>query len=311
MGTGSFAAPALSALAQSDNALVLVIARPDRPSGKHQWIEPGAVRRLAEQLRLPVEQPHDVNQPEFCTRLRRLEPDLLIVADYGQILSAECLDTARLGGLNIHGSLLPRYRGAAPVAWAIYHGDTETGVTVFQMTPRMDAGGIVSRERVPIGPDQTAGELEAELANLGARMIVEAVRAFATVSVSIGPQDDSQASRAPRLKKADGLIVWQRRNDEIHNQVRALFPWPIAYTFWPRADAKLRIQVLRTQRAGETADESETLPGTIEHIGRDELVVRTGRGRLVVHRVKPEGRREMSAAAFARGYAVRVGDRFG
>jgi methionyl-tRNA formyltransferase len=312
LGNGPLATPILARLARSEHEVALVVARPDRPKGKHQRIEPGPVARLAQNLGLPLHQSEDVNSRDALDRLRSVAADLLVVADFGQILSPACLQTARLGGVNAHASLLPKYRGAAPVVWAIYHGESETGVSIIQMSPRMDAGAILSRRAVPIGPEQTAGELEATLAEVAAEMVAEAVDALEAGSVEGEPQDSAVASRAPKVKKSDGLIRWARGARDVANQVRAMQPWPIAYTHWRHGSSPpLRLQILKaTPEADATPETPGASPGTVVEVGRDRLAVQTGEGRLVIRELQPAGKRPMTVDAFLRGRRVEVGDRF-
>src|SRR5262249_40175529 len=182
--------------------------------------------------KVPVFQPESINTPEGVAALKEWKPDLLVVAAYGQILSREVLEAAPLGGINVHASLLPKYRGAAPIAWAIYHGETRTGVAIIRMTTGLDAGDMLAQEAVDIGPEETAGELEARLAPLGARLAVQVIGQIAAGTATGVKQDKSQVTKAPKLKKEDGLIDWTRDARQVCNQVRAMQPWPTAYTFF-------------------------------------------------------------------------------
>ena len=210
LGTGDFALPTFEHLIETGHNVVALVTQPDRPQGRKQELIPSKIKRSAEGRRVTVEQPEDVNAPASLVRISDLKPDLLVTAAYGQILSGTLLSIPRLGGINLHGSILPAYRGAAPVARAIQNGETETGVTVIRMTPQIDAGGIVSIARTPIDPDETAGELEARLAQLGAPLIAEAIAALAAGAVTILPQDRSKVTKAPKLRKEDGLIDWSQ-----------------------------------------------------------------------------------------------------
>lgn len=306
LGNGPFAAPTLAKLAESRHSIALVVARPDRPQGKHQQVLPGPVAALATQLGLPLAQPPSANEPNFVARLAGLGPDLLVVADYGEILRPACLAAARLGGINLHGSLLPKYRGAAPIVWAIYHGETESGVTVIQMTPELDGGGMLAQCAVPIGPDQTAEVLESELSRLAARMALEAVDALEQGTARPIPQDSQRATRAPRVKKEDGNIDWSRAASQIHNQIRAMRPWPIAFTYWHRPNAPAtRLQILRSTFSNDAATAA---PGTIVGLS-PAFRVATGSGILEIQCLRPAGKAEMDAATFLRGYRPQVGQR--
>ena len=239
-----------------------------------------------------------------------MQPDLLVTAAYGQILSADLLSIPRLGGINLHGSVLPSYRGAAPVARAIQNGELTTGVTVIRMTPRIDAGGILDIAETPIGPDETAGELEARLARLGAPLVVKAIAALAAGPVSILPQDRSKVTKAPKLRKEDGQIDWSRPALAIHNLVRAMQPWPVASTLWysrtPPSKGPTRIIVHRT----EVVDGHGPSGEVVEADG-DRLVVAAGEDSIRILVLQVPGKRPFTAAEFLHGHRVQVGDLMG
>ncbi len=234
MGTGPFAVPTFSGLFETHHRVVTLVTQPLAAPGGTRPAPVSPMRDLAHQHRVPIFDPESINTPEACAHLHSLQADLLVVCDYGQILSAETLATARLGGINVHGSLLPKYRGAAPINWAIYHGETETGVSVIHMTPQLDAGPVVAQARTPIDPDETAEQLERRLAQIGAWLVRRVLDAFEAGTLEALPQDPALASKAPRLKKTDGLIDWTRSALGVKNQIRAMQPWPKAYTFWHR-----------------------------------------------------------------------------
>src|SRR5215468_4516311 len=250
MGTGTFAEPTFQALLAGRHEVVGLVTQPDRAVGQ----ERGSTRQIgvgmkeiALEHKVPVLQPESVNTPEGVAGLKEFRPDLLVVAAYGQILSNDVLAVAPLGGINVHASLLPKYRGAAPIAWAIYHGETRTGVTIILMAVRLDAGDMLAQEAIDILPDETAGELEAHLAPLGAKLALEVVEKLAQGPVAGKPQDKSQVTKAPKLKKENGLLDWTRPAAGVCNQVRAMQPWPTAYTFLHHAgQPPLRLIVNRT-----------------------------------------------------------------
>lgn len=254
LGTGPFGVPMLAWLLASPHPVRALVTRPTPlPTGREKGpVNP--MRQLAESRNLPVFAPHSVNLPEGQALLADLAPDLLVVCDYGEILSAATLALAPLGGINLHASLLPKYRGAAPIQWALYHGEPETGVTVIHMTPRLDAGPILAVRRTPIGDEETHPELEARLAELGVEAVDEALRKLAAwdrVSPLGEPQDARLASRAPRLRKVHGEVDWSRTAEQIRNQVRAFKPWPGTYTFWHRTGHQpLRIVLDRVSVLG-------------------------------------------------------------
>ena len=240
-GTGDFALPTFEHLIETGHSVVALVTQPDRPQGRKQELVPSRIKLAAEAISIPIEQPEDVNAPESLERIRALEPDLFVTAAYGQILSAALLSIPRLGGINLHGSLLPAYRGAAPVARAIQNGETETGVTVILMTPRIDAGGMIAIARTPIGPDETAGELEDRLARLGAPLIPQVVAALTEGRGDILASRQNESDQAPKLRKEDGVIDWSRPASTVHNLVRAMQPWPVASTTWhPRLGGSQR-----------------------------------------------------------------------
>ncbi len=311
LGTGPFAVPTLRKLHHSAHDVLLVVSRP--PKGRHP--PPAPMGLAAEELDIPLWTPNTVNSDTSRLRLSQQNPDLLVVCDYGEILKPATLAVSRLGGINLHGSLLPKYRGAAPVQWAVLRGDTETGNTVIQMTPGLDAGPCLGVQREPIDPDETAGELEARLAGLGADLVLQIVDGLARGFATPTPQIAGQATKAPRLSKADGNIDWSQTAQQIKNRVRAMQPWPRAFTFWLRKEAKpMRIIVHRVAMAGETdlPDEikSAAAPGTVIE-AEPRMIVATGRGPIELVEVQPAGKREMPVREFLRGYPVQVGQRLG
>jgi methionyl-tRNA formyltransferase len=256
--------------------------------------------------------PESINLPEAQAELAALQPDLLVVCDYGEILAPQTLLIPCLGGINLHASLLPKYRGAAPVAWALLHGETETGVTVIQMVPHLDAGPCLAQQRVTIDPDETAEELEARLAPLGAELTCRTIDELASGRARPVPQDESQATRAPRLKKSHGQVAWQRTAVQIKNQVRAMQPWPKAYTHWFRQEGD-PLRILFYQVAADMSPQPPdraAMSGTITEADK-RLVVAAGRGHVELLRLQPAGKRIMTAQEFLRGYPVRVGQRMG
>ncbi|MCG8586202.1 MAG: methionyl-tRNA formyltransferase, partial [Pirellulales bacterium] len=249
-----------------------------------------------------------VNTPEFRSQLEQFAPDLFFVCDFGQILSSKALATATRGGINLHASLLPAYRGAAPINWAIYNGEAETGVTVIHMTPGMDAGPIVNRASTPIEPNETTPELEERLAEIGAGLVAEAADAIASGTFETTGQDESAVTKAPRLHKSDGQVDWSRPAAAIANQVRALKPWPGTFTAWQSAEGK-ELRVILDQVSVEAASETAE-PGTTVHVGKDRLAIATGDGVLLVESLQPSGKRAMPVADFLRGHRVSIGDRW-
>lgn len=311
MGTGPFAVPTFRELLDSHHEIVLLVASPLRfCRGKLATME-CPMRKVAEQSGMPIFDPEDVNTPESVAKLRSLSADIHVVCDYGQILSNETLGAARLGGINLHGSLLPKYRGAAPINWAIYHGETESGVTVIHMTPKVDAGPCIAQASTPIGPNETAVEVEARLCELGAPLILETLDRLASGGVEPLPQDPTQTSRAPRLKKTDGVIDWNRPVEAIRNHIRAMEPWPKTYTFWHRSKGIPVRVILGSVVVLESSSETGP-PGTVLEAAEGRLVVAAAaEGAVLIENLQPAGKRMLSAEEFLRGYRVQTGERFG
>jgi methionyl-tRNA formyltransferase len=309
MGTGPYAVPTFESLYQTPHEVLVLVTRP--PRGRRP--PPNPMRESAEAHGTRVWMPESINDEKAQAELDNLRPDLLVVCDYGEILRPETLAAARLGGINLHASLLPKYRGAAPINWALYHGEQETGNTVIQMTPGLDAGPCIGQIRTTIEPDETAVELEERLAVLGATAVGQAIEDLDAGSAKPIEQDPALASLAPRLKKTDGLIDWSRSARQIHNQVRAMQPWPGSYTFWQRSGrepVRLILQQVAVAAADEVATIEEKQPGTVVSVD-DRLLVATGSGLLDIVELQPAGKRRLAAAEFLRGQAVRPGDMLG
>jgi methionyl-tRNA formyltransferase len=308
MGTGPFAVPMFETLRASPHALVAVVTRPDHaPPGRRP--PPNPMRAAAMAAGLQILDPERVNDPEAVAAIAALRPDLFVVCDYGQILSRDLLAVPPLGGINLHGSLLPRHRGAAPVQWAILAGDVETGVSVIHMTPGLDAGNVITAAATPIASHETAAELERRLAELGRDPVLEAV-AVLQEAVAAGwpvgvPQDPAAATRAPRITKADGIVDWTHDAARIERMRRALEPWPRATTFFERGDG-VRQRLVLEDVAVVAAPAADAAAGTVLVAGGGRLVVACGDGTaLEILRLVPEGRRSMSAAEFLRGSPLR------
>jgi methionyl-tRNA formyltransferase len=310
IGTGDFALPTFEHLAETGHNLVALVTQPDRPQGRKQELIPSRIKQSALARGILVERPESVNAPESLARIRELAPDLLVTAAYGQILSADLLSIPPLGGINLHGSILPSYRGAAPVARAIQNGETETGVTVIRMTPQIDAGGIIAVARTAIDPDETAGELEDRLAVLGAPLIAKTIAALAAGPVPILPQDRSKVTKAPKLRKEDGLIDWSMPARAVHNLVRAMQPWPVASTTWQLrgapSDEPVRLIVHKTAVVPGQGE-----PGEVIEAEGDRLVAVAGEDAVRLLEVQLPGKKRGPVADFLRGHRLLPGDRMG
>jgi methionyl-tRNA formyltransferase len=307
MGTGPFAVPTLRQLYLSRHAVLALVTRPPRPLHGKSRAEANPMRELAVAHGTRVHEPESINAPPARCVLASYRPDLFVVCDYGQILASETLELAGFGGINLHASLLPKYRGAAPIQWAVYHGEIETGVTIIHMSPRIDAGPAIAQARTPIGPDETAAELEPRLAELGAPLVVAAIDALEKGEAKSIEQNPAEATRAPRLKKELGLVDWSRSAEAIRNQIRALQPWPKTYTFWQRPSGQPLRLVL--ERAHVEPFQSAE-PGIVLEARGDELVIATGQQALAIDEIQPSGKRVLTTAEFLRGYGVRPGEYF-
>jgi len=317
MGTGLFAEPTFAALLASPHTVVGLVTQPDRERGQTR----GSTRQIGRGMKeialsagVPVYQPESVNTPEGVAQLREFGPELLVVAAYGQILSRDVLSVPPLGGVNVHASLLPKYRGAAPVAWAIYHGETETGVTIIRMSTALDAGDMLAQEAVAIGPDETAGEVEARLAPVGARLALQVIEQLRAGTSQGRKQDPALVTKAPKLAKELGAVDWHRHGRTVCNHVRAMQPWPTAYTFWHRLGQKPLRLILHRATWRPAGPGEDTTPGMIlgEEGDLSKLGVMAGEGTAVeVLELQPEGKRRMAAVDFLRGRRPQPGDFLG
>ena len=303
LGTPEFAIPSLLALLHAAEVLAAV-TQPDKPKGRGRQIESPPVARVASEHGVAVLQPPRLRSPEVVEQLRALHPDVIVTVAYGKIIPKEILDLPPLGPVNVHPSLLPRYRGASPIASAILNGETETGVTIMYQSMELDAGDIILQRRVPIGPDDTARTLEEKLARAGADALVGALRLIAEGRAPRIPQDPVQTAYAGKLEKEHGRIDWSRPASDIVNLIRAMDPWPSAYT-WHRG------RLLKVWRA-KALPEVSGAPGVISDVRRGAgVVVGTGQGAVLLLEVQPEGRRRMTADEYVRGARLEPGERLG
>lgn len=321
MGTGPFAVPTFESLVNDPQRRpVALITRPVPPSKGRRKGPENPMRDAAIRLEIPTFEPASINDPDAIEKLREFAADLFVVCDYGQILSSEALDCARLGGINLHGSLLPRYRGAAPINWALYHGEHVTGVSVIHMTPGLDAGPILAVSKLKIEPEDDAVSLEEKLSQIGTDAIYDGLNELEKWDQSGceptwrpgAVQDKNLITKAPRLKKQNGLLDWHRSATELANQVRAFKPWPGSYSYLPTSQGKkIRVGI---DRLGPVTEEEQAAlsendsPGQIVLADKARLLVATGNGIVAVTHLQPAGKRMMEAAEFLRGHQLTVGD---
>jgi len=312
-GTPRFAVPTLQHLLNSPHRVAGVVTQPDRPRGRGQKVTHAPVKTLALERGVPVFQPDRLKPPDVAAALQAWQPDVAVVAAYGRIIPEHLLTIPRLGMINVHASLLPKYRGAAPVHRAVMNGDTETGVTIMRVVKELDAGPMLATITRPIGPDETSNVVEEALAEMGASLLVTVVDKMAAGTARGEPQDDATATYAPRLTKEEGQIDWSQASFAIHNRVRGLYPWPHAYTHLKGA----RLIVRRTQlkadlegprRSEEGPPRTAFTAGTILSVGPEAIHVATGDGQIAIVEIQPEGRRPMGIRDFVAGHRIAAGD---
>jgi methionyl-tRNA formyltransferase len=303
MGTPGAAALSLEQLLKGPDPVVGVVTQPDRPAGRGQRSIPSPVRRVAESHQIPVATPEKLRVPAFLETLRSWAPELIVVVAYGRILPRSVLDLPAQGCLNVHYSLLPKYRGAAPVAWAILNGDEKSGVTTMRLVEKMDAGPVFLQAELPLAPDETTASLEAKLVPIGARLLWETIQGLKNGSITPKPQREEEATYASMLKKEDGRIDWTQPAKSIERRVRAYYPWPSAYTY-------LKGKLLKIYRAAVIAEEAGALPGEVVRADKGGLWVVTGAGILSLEEVQLENRKRLTGAEFLKGARIEKGEHF-
>ena len=300
-GTSEFAVPSLEQVVAHRHQVVMCVTQPDRPRGRGLHLEPPPAKEAALRLGLPLAQPERPRAELF----ESLHPDIGIAVAYGQLIRKDLLELPAQGMLGVHPSLLPKYRGAAPVAWAILNGEVTTGVTIFRLNERLDAGEIVAQQVAAVQPDENAEALTTRLAQGGAELLVDALEAIANASARFTPQDESLASVAPKLTKAQGRIEWGAASERIERLVRATAPWPGAFTEW--RGGRLKVVSARAVVSGSRAASA----GTITRASEGTLTVAAGQGVVEITEVQPAGRRRMSVREFLAGHHVTIGEKFG
>jgi methionyl-tRNA formyltransferase len=308
MGTPDFAVPSLKALLDNGGNVVCVITQPDRPKGRGRKLAPPPVKELAVQNGLPVMQPATIKEEGFLDKIKEFKPDLIVLTAYGRILPGSLIHLPPHGTINVHASLLPKYRGAAPIQWALINGETETGVTIMQMDEGLDTGDILLVEKLLISPDDTAGSLFGKLAELGGKALKKALDLLKADKLTPVRQDDNLATHAPLLKKEYGLVDWSKSAQQISCLVRGLDPWPTTYTFMNGKRLRLFAPRLVDLKGNQYADYGI---GTVCRADQNGLVVSTGSGYLLIREVQPEGSKRMTVDAYLRGHPIKPGMRLG
>ena len=302
MGTPDFAVPCLEVL-QAKTEILAVITQPDRPKGRGHNLQASPVKQKALEYNLPVLQPEKIKTEEFTAELEKLQPDLIVVVAFGQILSQRILDIPPLGCVNVHASLLPRYRGAAPIHWSIINGEKETGVTTMLMDAGLDTGDMLLKDKVAITEEMTTEELHDQLMAMGGKLLAETIDGLANGTITPEKQDDSISNYAGMLNKETGHIDWSKSAREIHNLIRGLNSWPVA---WSMKDDK-NYKFWRTKVENSNSDKA---PGTVVELRKNSFCIATGEGLLEVLEIQPPSKKRMSAGDLLRGHGVAVGDIF-
>jgi methionyl-tRNA formyltransferase len=304
MGTSPFAVPSLKILLAKGENIVGVFTQPDKPQGRGLKIKVSLIKELALENHLPLFQPEKINRDKSVHIIASLSPDLIVVAAFGQIISQRILDIPRISSINVHASLLPKYRGAAPINWAIIQGEKETGVTTMVMEKGLDRGNILLQRKIEIFPDENAGELHDRLAFVGAEVLVETIERFKQGGLTSYNQIESEASYAPPLKKEDGVIDWEKPAEKINNHIRGMNPWPGAFTY-------LEGKILKVFRTKQVMQASSHGPGKVIKISDEGILVSAGEGHVLLTEIQLENHRRMSAALFLRGHPLLIGTRLG
>lgn len=305
MGTPDFAVGTLEALVEAGHEVVLAVTQPDKPKGRGKEMQYTPVKECALKYDIPVFQPRRVREPECIEELRKYDADIMVVVAFGQILPKEILEMCSYGCINVHASLLPKYRGSAPIQWAIIDGEEVTGVTTMQMDEGLDTGDMLLKTEIPIEPKETGGSLFDKLAQAGAKLCVETLEALQNGTVTPIPQGETTTAYAKMLDKQLGNIDWNKTGVEIERLIRGLTPWPSAYTNWN--DKVMKIWDAEVSDINVEMEDAK--PGTIVKVEKDAFYVQTGEGLLKVCELQIPGKKRMDAGAFLRGYQVKVGEK--
>jgi methionyl-tRNA formyltransferase len=302
-GSSHFALPALEELIKSGFDIVCVVTQPDKQKGRHLHVSSTDVKTLADNAGLTVFQPQDINSDDSVRYLKATAADLFVIVAYGQILSEEVLELSKIMPINIHASLLPRYRGAAPINYALINGDKVTGVTIMKVSRKMDCGPVISQKELQINEEDTAISLERSLSQLGAELLLETLKNIK--NVKLFPQDELKATLAPKLRKSDGLIDWEKSAGEIYDLVRGTLPWPGAFCYY-----KSKLLKIYSVEKFMLFNKKNFTCGEIAEILKDGIVVAVGKGAVIIKQMQIEGKRKMTAAEFIAGHKVNIGEIF-
>lgn len=300
MGTPDFAVGTLKALLNSEHQVAAVVTQPDKPKGRGKALQFPPVKEVAVEADIPVYQPRRVRDEEFIRTLQKIEADAIVVVAFGQIIPEEILNMKKYGCINVHASLLPKYRGAAPIQWAVIEGEKESGVTTMQMDAGLDTGDMLKKVVVPLDEKETGGSLFEKLSEAGAKLLAETLKGLEEGSIQPEKQGDSPTAYARMLSKDMGKIDWSQEAVHIERLIRGLNPWPSAY-------AKLDGKTLKIWEADVLERESGMAPGTVTEVGKESILVQTGKGMLAVRQLQLEGKKRMDAGAFLRGYSIKEG----
>ncbi|MDP5273365.1 methionyl-tRNA formyltransferase [Chengkuizengella axinellae] len=311
MGTPDFAVPSLKVLMEQEWNVVGVVTQPDRPKGRKKILTPTPVKAEALNHDIPVYQPHRMKDPEAIEQLKQLQPDLIVTAAFGQILPKAVLDVPRFGCINVHASLLPKYRGGAPIHHAIKNGESVTGVTIMYMAEGLDTGDMISHVEVPILDQDNTGTMFEKLSRSGAELLKTTLPKLVEEGIQAEPQNHEEASYAPNIQREDELIDWQKSSKKIFNHIRALNPWPGSYTSWDGKVLKIWKSINPDVRTLHSENVNDAVPGTVIQMNKEGIEVKTGDGTIWLTEIQPAGKKRMDVAEFNKGSNIPEGTRFG
>jgi methionyl-tRNA formyltransferase len=307
MGTPDLAATVLDKLLQSEHEILAVVTQPDKPKGRGKQMQYPPVKQLALKYQLPVYQPNKAKDEEFIKKLEEINPECIVVAAYGKILPKAIIDLPKYGCINVHASLLPKYRGAAPIQWSIINGEEKTGITIMYMDVGLDTGDMIMKEEVIIEPKETAGSLHDKLAVCGGQLLIKALKDIEHGIAIREQQKEEESTYAKMLDKTLGHIDFSNSAVEIERLIRGLNPWPSAYTFLDGKSLKIWEAAVEQEESETSKDSNTGKPGEILEVSKDSIIVQTGGGRLILHEVQLEGKKRMTVDAFIRGFDLQVG----